>query len=253
MRWEVSLRCTWIGIAALLLPLAAVAQSALPAGALLPVSLDKSLDSRKARPGQTIQAIVMQNIPGTSIHRGAKVIGHVVQVGTLQNGRARVELRFDSLNSRRQRIPLQVDLRALVSFLEVEEAQVPEDMADRGTTPETATTQQIGDEQVYRGGGPVTSGLTIVGQPVPNGVLALPRIQPGKPCRGIVAGNNRPQALWLFSSDACGVYGYPQLRIAHSGRTTPVGDILLVSENGPLQLRSGTGLLLRVQGYGGGS
>jgi hypothetical protein len=229
-----------------LLPLAAAAQRALPAGALLPVSLDQSLDSRKAHPGQTIRAIVMQNIPGTSIHRGAKVLGHVVQVTTLQNGQATVELRFDTLAARRQRIPLQVDLRALASFLEVEEAQVPEDMADRGTTPETATTQQIGGEQVYRGGGPVTSGLTIVGQPVPNGVLALPRTQPGKPCRGIVEGNRQPQALWLFSSDACGVYGYAQLRIVHSGRTNPVGDILLVSEKGPLQVRSGTGLLLRV-------
>ncbi len=247
------MQCRWLGTAALLLPLAAVAQSALPAGTVLPVSLDSSLNSRKAHPGQTIRGVIMQNIPGTSIHRGAKVLGHVVQVTTLQNGQATVELRFDTLETRRRRIPLQVDLRALTSFPEVEEAQVPEDMADRGTTPETATTQQIGGEQVYRGGGPVTSGLTIVGQPVPNGVLALPRVQPGKPCRGIVAGNHQPQALWLFSSDACGVYGYSQLRIAHSGRTNPVGDILLVSEKGPLQLRSGTGLLLRVQGGGQGS
>lgn len=244
------MRCRWIGTAALLLPLAALAQSKLSPGTVLPVSLDSSLNSRKTHSGQTIRGTIMQNIPGTSIHRGAKVLGRVVQVTILQNGKAAVELRFDTLETRRRHIPLQVDLRALASFLEVEEAQVPEDMADRGTTPETATTQQIGGEQVYRGGGPVTSGLTIVGQPVPNGVLALPRVQPGKPCRGIVADNHQPQALWLFSSDACGVYGYSQLRIAHSGRTRPAGDILLVSEKRPLQLRSGTGLLLRVLGSG---
>ncbi|MGA8042461.1 MAG: hypothetical protein WCA37_06625, partial [Terracidiphilus sp.] len=230
------------------LPLAAVAQSALPAGTLLPVSLDTSLNSRKAHPGQPIQGTIMQNIPGTSIRRGAKVLGQVVQVTASQHGPARVEMRFDTLKTRQQRIPLQVNLRALASFLEVEEAEIPEESASRGITPDTATTRQIGGEQVYRGGGPVASGDTVVGHPVPYGVLVTPRAQPGMPCRGSVAGNRQPQALWLFSSDACGVYGYGELHIAEAGRDNPAGEIVLATDKGRLLLRSGTGLLLRVQG-----
>lgn len=241
------MRCKWIGTAALLLPLAAIAQSALPPGTLLPVSLDTSLNSTKVYPGQRIQGIVMQNIPGTSIHRGAKVLGQVSQVTTLSKGQAKVAFRFDTLRMRHERMPLHVDLRALASFLEVEEAQVPEDMADRGTTPETATTQQIGGDQVYRGGGPVTEGGKTVGKPAPNGVLVLPSPQAGRPCRGAVAGSQSLQALWLFSSNACGVYGYSHIHIEHAGRTKPADEIVLTSDQRKFSLQSGTGLLLRVQ------
>lgn len=238
----------WMGVAALCVPLTAAGQAALPPGTILPVSLDRSLNAAKARAGQTFQATVMQTIPGTSVHRGAKVMGRVVESATDIGGGSRLTLRFDTIRSHGQTIDVRASLRALASFVEVEAAQVPEEMGIRGTTPETATTQQIGGEQVYRGGGPVTDGLTVVGQPVPYGVLAMPRAQRGLPCRAEVAGNRQPQAFWLFSSNACGVYGYPRLRIEQASRSNEQGKIVLVQERGRLELRSGTGLLLRVQG-----
>ena len=234
----------WLGIGMLGISLAATGQTAVPPpGTILPISLDSSLNGAKVRAGQVVQATIMQSIPGTRIHRGAKVLGTVVLA---EPGGTQVALRFDAIRTHGKILQVRTSLRALASFLEVEEALIPEEMAIRGTTPETATTQQIGGEQVYRGGGPVTAGLKVVGMPAPNGVLAAPRVSAGQPCRGAVAGDNRPQALWLFSTDACGVYGYPQLRIRGAGRTDPEGIILLVSDKGKVLLRSGTGMLLRV-------
>jgi hypothetical protein len=52
----------------------------------------------------------------------------------------------------------------------------------------------------------------------------------------------------LFSSNACGVYGFYNIGIEHGGRADPAGRIILASDNGKLNLNSQIGLLLRVQG-----
>jgi hypothetical protein len=242
------MKYAWTLAAMLLLPTEMPAQTALPSGTILPVSLDNSLNAGNAHPGQKIRATVMQNIPGTPIRRRAKVLGHVVQAASTKDGPSRLEIRFDAVRVRGRSFPLKADLRALASFMEVAAAQVQEESADRGITPEVATTTQIGGEQVYRGGGPVADGDTTVGKPTPYGVLALPRVDPGQDCRGAIGENQRPQALWLFSTDACGVYGFSHIRIAHAGRTDPTGSIVFASDKGKLAINGGSGLLLRVQG-----
>ena len=86
------------------------------------------------------------------------------------------------------------------------------------------TTWQIGGETVYRGGGHVMDGKMIVGEPVEEeGVLGRVRASSDGTCRGAVEGENRVQALWLFSSDACGVYGYRRVKIEHVGSNEPAG------------------------------
>lgn len=60
-----------------------LAQSAIPAGTILPVRLNSSLNSRKVKPGQLVTARVAQDVPlssGSKIHAGTKVIGHIVDV-----------------------------------------------------------------------------------------------------------------------------------------------------------------------------
>jgi len=113
---------------------------------------------------------------------------------------------------------------------------------------EVATTQQIGGGDVYRGGGPVASGEAVLGQPTPCEILAVPRTRFGEPCRGAVDGNTQPQAMWLFSADACGVYGYSNIRIADAGRFDPAGNIALAADRGRLKLADGSAPPLRVQG-----
>jgi hypothetical protein len=225
-------------------------QSAIPAGTILPVRLNSSLNSRKVKTGQVITGRVAQDVPlssGAKIHAGAKVIGHVVHVKPAMGGSgAQVSIRFDTLVLSRRQIPVTTNLRALASMMAVEEAQVPDTGPDRGTPENAWTTDQIGGEVVYRGGGPVAKGLQSVGEPTANGVLVHVSDEPGTKCRGESDNDNRLQALWLFSSDACGTYGFADLAIAHAGRTSPVGEITLASDHGDFNVQSGAGMLLRL-------
>jgi hypothetical protein len=227
------------------------AQVSIPAGTILPIRLSSSVSSRKSKPGQEIMGHIMQNIPlgrGAKIPTGARVRGHVVNVSPpAGGGNAKVSIVFDAIQLGHSTVSITTDLRALASPLEIDSAQLPDTGPDRGTPPAAFTTVQVGGEVVYRGGGPVARGETVVGEPVPGGVLVNVRAAEGQPCRGAIAGDSRPQALWLFSSDACGVYGYPQVTIAHAGRTNPVGQIVLSSTDGrDLNIRAGSGMLLRV-------
>jgi hypothetical protein len=227
------------------------AQSAIPAGTILPVALKTSLDSRKVKAGQVITARIMQDVPlspSSTIHEGAKVIGHVIEVNPAKGTKgAKMAFQFDTLVVSKRRIPITTNLRALASMMAVEEAQLPESGPDRGTPESVWTTDQIGGEVVYRGGGPVANGLRSVGQPTTaHGVLVHVSAKPGTPCRGEIDGNDQLQALWVFSSDACGVYDFADLTIVDAGRSNPIGQITLASEKGDINVRSGSGMLLRV-------
>jgi hypothetical protein len=241
------MRYPWLLLSTiLLLPAVMPAQTAVPAGSILPIQLQNGLNADHAKPGQEIRARVVQDIPGTQIHRGTQVFGKVVQVSTTSGG-TKLELRFDAIEAGGQRVPLTVDLRALASPTEISSAEIGDYGPDAGIGIDQETTRQIGGEGNFRGAGMVLAGSEAVGKSVGDGILAQARTSPGERCRSVVADNQNPQALWLFSTDACGVYGY-DFRIEHAGRTDPRGNIVLTSDSPKLNLNSGTGMLLRVQG-----
>jgi hypothetical protein len=227
-----------------------LAQDVVSSGTVLPVQLHGSLSSKNSKPGQVVTARVMQNVPlanGKTIHAGAKVVGHVVDVDPATAGAgAKISLRFDSIVNSKRAIPITVSLRAMASMLEIDEAQIPNYGGDRGTPSSAYETVQVGGEIVYRGGGHVMQGETIVGEPVYDGVLGRVRANPEGNCRSTLDGNEQPQALWLFSSDACGMYGYAHVKVTHAGRSNPFGEIVLASAAGDVNIRAGSGILLRV-------
>ena len=225
------------------------AQSVIPAGTVLPAQLSSSVDSVKSRVGQVISARIMQDVPlpNRRIPAGARVMGRIVSITPPKTGSgSEVSFRFDTVRLSHQNIPVTTNLRALASMREVEDAQVPKTGADRGTPWAWMTTNQIGGEVVYGQGGPVTNGSNFVGRAAPGGVLVHITSKPGSACRGEIAGNDRPQALWLFSSDACGLYGFSELQITHAGRTDPFGQITIASRQRRVHIQGGSGILLRV-------
>src|SRR6202162_4172580 len=231
---------------------AAEGVTTIPVGTILPVRLNSTISSYKSKPGQKITGSVMQNIPlphSASIKEGSKAVGHIVDVTAANSGtRARITLRFDQLFSSHHTIPITTDLRVMAGFMELDEAQIPTLGAGESEVYRWLTTVQIGGDVVYGDGGPVIAGddsHQVVGKRIDAGVVGLVRAKPGTNCRGPLDGNNNPQALWLFSSDLCGVYGLEHLSIAHAGRTHPLGQIVLASDNGKLKIPSGTGMLLR--------
>lgn len=247
-----SSRVRRLSIVLVLFSNALLAQEAIPIGTIIPVRLDTSLSSAKAKPGQTFTATVMQDVPlpGSKIRRGNKVTGHLVSAKRADGGGGQLTLRFDSAKTSTQGIPVSTNLRAIASMMEVYDAELPIFGPDRGTSQADWTTVQIGGEVVYRGGGPVANGLRTVGKPTANGVLAHVSSAPATKCRGDVDGNDQLQALWLFSTDACGAYGFPDLEIAHAGRSEPIGVIVLASSKHDVHLQSGDGMLLRVNNSG---
>jgi hypothetical protein len=220
----------------------------IPAGTILPVRLG-SLSSEKNKKGDLIKARIMQDVPlgnGAKLRAGSSVLGRVIDVASGASGeKAELAIEFDTVLRGNERIPVVTHLRAIASTLEVEFAQVPTIGPGQGDVFDWLPTTQVGGEVVYGKGGEVTNGDRVVGRSVSDGVLAQVDPKEGTRCSGPVE-NNRLQAFWVFSSDACGTYGFPSLVISHTGRTDPQGEIVLVSERGPVKIRSGSGMLLRV-------
>ena len=217
------------------------------------MKLRNTISSDKVRPGQIILAEIAQTVPlpnGTSIRAGGKVEGRILAASKGDGSvSARISFRFEKVHSKGVAIPVNISLRAVAGFMGVLSASVPEEGAAEGSPSNWWTTVQIGGDSVYGVGGPVMSGEHTseeVGRSVSDGVLVRASAKKGTKCRGVVADNDRPQAFWVFSSDACGTYGMEQVRIAHAGRSEPVGTIVLTSEKPQLRLRGGDGLLLRV-------
>lgn len=226
------------------------AQSSVPAGTVLPVRLNSSVSSAKGKQEQVVTARIMQTVPlpgGSKIRAGTQVVGHVVELKPASGGSgARITIRFDTLRLSKSTIPLNTSLRALASRMEVADAEMPTS-SDEATPASSWTTVQVGGEVVYRGGGHVMDGETVVGEPVYDGVLSRVRANGDRGCQGPIDDNDQPQAMWVFSSDACGTYGFAKLTVASAGRKDPKGQIVLTAApNRNLTLRSGSGMLLRV-------
>jgi hypothetical protein len=226
---------------------------AIPPGTILPVRLNSAVSSVKSWPGQVITGRIMQDVPlspGVRIPAGTKVIGHIVEpIPANTGGPASLSLQFDKLVYSHQTTFITTNLRALAGFMRILEAQTPPIGPGESDVYRWLTTVQVGGDVVYGEGGPVTTGENsnqIVGKQVNGGVLGQVRTKEGAKCRGVIDGNDRPQALWVFSSDACGTYGLEKISIAHAGRTDPLGVIVLASDSGNFKIAAGAGMLLRV-------
>ena len=195
----------------------------------------------------------MQDIPlgpGRKIPAGSKVAGRIVEVVPASSGQeARVALQFDKVILRHQAMAITTNLRAVAGFMAVLDAQTPPIGPSESDVYDWLTTVQIGGDVVYGKGGIVTAADNpnlIVGKEMHGGVLGKVTAKEGTACRGAIDGNDQPQALWVFSTSACGTYGLGHIAIAYAGRTDPDGVIVLTSDRGDLKIAAGAGLLLRV-------
>lgn len=231
----------------------ASASLAIPPGTILPVQLRTTVSSDKSKPGHAIVGRVMQDVPlpnGQKIPRGSRVLGTVVAVSPVTAAGSEITLRFDRLQAHGRTASIRTNLRAIAGFVAVEEAHLPLMSSGEGEVYDWLPTKQVGGDDVYGVGGVVTrwnNPSEVVGKETPDGLLGRLTAREGSSCRGPSDGNDALQALWVFSSDACGVYELPGVTIAHAGRTDPRGLVVLRSSQKRLKLPSGTGMLLRIQ------
>src|ERR1700739_2059663 len=133
----------------------------IPIGTILPVRLTHALSSKNAQVGQEVTGRIMQDVPlpnHEEIHAGAKVSGKILSVQRAGNGSGgKISFRFDTLEFQGRKLAIVASLRALAGFMEVQSAQTPEFTPGFGTPYNWANTRQIGGDEVYGVGGPVTN------------------------------------------------------------------------------------------------
>jgi hypothetical protein len=221
----------------------------IPAGTIIPVSLNSNLRSDKSGSGTTIIATVMQDVPlgrGETLRKGSRVTGHVVAAITLGKGSddSEISFQFDRVRFGNQTIQITATLRAIASrtaVLRATPALTSSEYADN--------TIEIGGDQIsYGEDGPVMVGSQVVGKYTSQGVLASVEQDPGTPCHVTIDNHAQPQAFWLFSVNACGSYGFGDLKILQSGRTEPYGEVTLASKHKAVKVDNGSAMLLRVDG-----
>lgn len=223
----------------------------IPPGIALPIMLTSTLDVKKIKVGQPISGAIQQDVPlpgGGRISRNSRVSGRVLDAAVRADGSSYLRISFSLVHTKHRDIPVATSLRAIASLTAVQGAQIPERAPTWGEGPYNWTTVQVGDDTVYNGGGPVTHAGTVVGEPVPPyGVLAELTAVPGSACQ--TGSRGQRLALWVFSSSACGAYGFDELSIAQAGTTDPIGDIVLESKKDVrLEVRSGLLLITEAQG-----
>jgi hypothetical protein len=237
----------WINLAIALLVGWVIPGREIPVGTVIPVMLSASLNAAKDEPGKRIEGRVMQKVPlpsGTAISRGSRMIGHVVSVTKGPSGSTMV-VKFDALQDQGRKTPLVTGLLALASMSSVSEAQSP---INTNSDAEPATewvTRQVGGDVVRRGWGKVASRNGVYGTWLEeSSVLIKLTPNPDAGCPD-GPGYDREQAVWIFSSAACGTYDLGDVKIASSGRDRPLGEIALTSRR-DVAVRGGSGWLLIV-------
>jgi len=224
----------------------------IPAGTVLPVMLNSTLDARRCKPGQKITGRIKQDVPlpdGSIIPKDAEIVGQVVSaMPAAANLPSRLAIKFDQLTVKGKQLPITAHLRALASMTEVFEARMPTNAwDDYGTSPSDWNTVQVGGAGVFRGSGQVIADGEVVGRATDYGAVTAKLV--AAPARGCGAEGDHEQSLWIFSPAACGVYGITDLKIVHAGRTAPVGVMEFESAR-DVRIQGGSGWLLRVESAG---
>jgi len=224
----------------------------LPIGTLLPVSVENELSSKKLVKDQNLEARITQDVPlpgKEKVPAGSKLLGSVVDVPYMEDGPSSITFRFTSLEIKRAgTIPIVVALRAMTTFTAARDAQISNQENGPGSPGSWASTMQIGGDMRYGDGGKVTDRHNHkIGKATTNGgVLARPQDSPGSPCAGWPDATQAPQALWVFSANACGLYDMKNVRLSHAGNKEPLGEITLSRDQGEIKLMKSSALLLRV-------
>lgn len=227
---------------------ATVVTPTIPPGTVLPVMINTSLNAKNAKPGQKFEGKVMQEVAVTgawTIKRGSKVTGHVVRAGKAAQGTMLV-LKFDELDDEGHAVKLNVSLRAVASMMSVSQAQMPINSSSDFIAQTDWVTRQVGGDVVNRGRGKVGApGGSIVGQWTGNGVYGKLTAPDSGTCPPDAS--DQVQALWVFSTSACGAYDLPGVTITQSGSAAPAGEVVLDLEKNS-KIGGGSGWLLVVNG-----
>lgn len=172
----------------------------IPAGTVLPVMLNSTLNAARNKPGQAITGRIKQDVPlpdGSTIPKNSMIFGQVVSATTATaTSPSRLAIKFDRLTVKGKQLPIAAHLRALASMNEVFEARMPTNSwDDYGTSPSDWNTVQVGGAGVFRGSGQLIADGQVVGRATDYGAVMAKLIACPRGCK---VDDDREQALWIF-------------------------------------------------------
>ena len=220
------------------------------AGTLLPAMLDGTLDSEKSKPGEAISAKLRQDVPlpgKGKIKRESKILGHVVAVSPASDGNPyQITVQFEQIEVNKSVVNTSVGLRAYATMELVAQSRQPANAnSGTGTSVWDLNLSQVGGQIAYSGQKVVKGNGQVVGRiPQPGAVLAVPMANPEFGCAGPGA-NQSEQAFWVFSTNACGIYGDDDMKLVSGIGGAISGQVVFKSPK-KIMLRGGSGWLLQV-------
>ena len=238
----------WARLATLMLLAAFAFAQEIPAGTVIPIMLDSSVNAQKDKAGKKITGHLMQDVPmpdGGRIKERSPITGQIVRVDKPGSSGSSVVLRFETIEDRGHSMQLTAALLAVASMASVADAQSPINSSSNSDPTTQWVTRQVGGDVVNRGRGKAGTSTGVIGRWL-QGSSVIIRLSPN-PKAGCPEGPgyDRDQAVWIFSSGACGTYNLGDLKIAKAGRTPPLGDVTLTSAK-KIAIRAGSGWMLIV-------
>jgi hypothetical protein len=214
-------------------------------GTVIPIMLSSSLNASKDVAGKKIQGRVMQKVSlpdGGSISERSQVFGHIVRVTKPGESGSSIVVAFDTIKDHGRTIPISAAVLAVASAGNVSEAQTPISLNSESLPATQWATRQVGGDVVRRDYGKVASAAGVSGTWLEGTSVSI-RLT-ANPAAGCPEGPgyDREQAVWIFSSAACGGYGLGDLKISNPEGSKPA-EVTLTSRR-DISIGGGSGWLL---------
>jgi hypothetical protein len=215
------------------------AASLLPSGTAINAELNSSVDSKKAKVGDKVEAHTTEAVAiagKTLVPRGAKLEGHIIEATARSKGDngSTLAIQFDKAIARKgEELPLNVLIMAVAppqspQYAAGASGPGSDPMSDRGAAAAGGSPMGASRPQSTAGG------------------------TAGYPSSGSAGSTVEANGSSQLSADSRGVYGLKDLKLmehkSDAGQTT-----VIISEGKNVRLDGGTRLLLVAQGAGAGS
>jgi hypothetical protein len=230
-------------------------QNEVPTGTALPVRFVRSVDAKKARPGDRVTAETLQVVMlpgGQRLPKGTLLVGHVVDAQPYhfnpepyaRQKASSISIHFDQIVNGDLTLPVNLSVRALADTFESRWAPRPhyQDETDGAGTMiliggdefspfDKTVRDDSGDVIAYNRKGGLFARL-------------LPSDDPASKTRLNCSSTSTEQSVAIFSPNACGLYGFQGVFMPHAGRSGS-GTFTLVSRGSSIKLYAGSTALLQ--------
>jgi hypothetical protein len=230
-------------------------QTTVPTGTALPVRFVRTVDAKKARPGDRVTAKTLQIVilaGGQRLPKGTLLVGHVVDAQPYHfdpepyahQKASSISIHFYQIVNGDLTLPVNLSVRALAGAFESQWAPRPhyQDETDGAGTMILIGGDEFSpfDKTVRDDSGDV------IAYNRKAGLFArlLPSDDPNSNSHLNCSSTSTEQSVAIFSPNACGLYGFEGVSMPHAGRSGS-GTFTLTSRGGSIKLYAGSTALLQ--------